>query len=235
MAKVQFGSGVAAITGRTAGTVFARNKGGAYIRRFSKPINPSTQAQVNARNRLATQSASWRLLDLAEQLAWNAWALTHPVLDRLGASIVLTGHQAYVKILTVSDLMGDNLNNGEPPADPAYPDMGYLGTFADCDEEAIVLTEIAANPATAKFALYAAPPVSAGITNVVSKMRFLGALVGTNPVANAPKDITTLYTAKFGNLTGQVGKRIVVEIWPYSNGQFERPLQIVGTVAAGGP
>src|SRR5439155_18595087 len=45
MAKVQFGSGVAYISGRIAGTVHARNKGGSYIRRFSVPINPATGFQ----------------------------------------------------------------------------------------------------------------------------------------------------------------------------------------------
>ena len=97
MAKVQFGSGVAYMSGRVAGTVYSRNKGGSYIRRFSVPVNASTLFQQGVRSSLAAASSAWRDLTPSVQQAWVAWASTHPVIDRLGAAIQLTGQQAFVQ------------------------------------------------------------------------------------------------------------------------------------------
>ena len=141
MAKVQFGSGVAYISGRIAGTVHARNRGGSYIRRFSVPVNPSTTFQQQIRSSLATASAAWRNLSAGVQLAWGAWAETHPVIDRLGAAIKLSGAQAFVAVNRNAFSAGlGALSIEVPPLEPVYEYPFEAGFTIASDQDGGTMT-----------------------------------------------------------------------------------------------
>jgi hypothetical protein len=224
MAKVQFGSGVAAISGRTAGTVFARNKGGAYMRRFSKPTNPGSPAQDIARNRLSTASSFWKTMTQPMRDAWNAYALTHPVLDRLGASIILTGHQAFVKVSANLLLMGEIIVP-ETPADPVFfnPVIRATGSTFTAETGVLVLKAGCLLETNSKFALWGSPPVSPGITNTQSQERFLKnvAVVAETAAGATIAEVTGAeYIAVFGDISTSAGKAVTLSAYPYDVGQF---------------
>ena len=58
MALIKTGPAVAVISGSVGGTVFSRNKGGAYMRNRSIPVNPQSAAQVVVRAAMAFLTAA---------------------------------------------------------------------------------------------------------------------------------------------------------------------------------
>ncbi|MDW8309105.1 MAG: hypothetical protein RMK20_07000 [Verrucomicrobiales bacterium] len=234
MAKIQFGSGVAAISGRTAGTVFSRNKGGAYMRRFSVPTNPRTTAQDAARNRLADASSAWRNLSQSERDAWAAYALTNPVLDRLGQAITLTGHQAFVRVRANYALVGLSMPNNFPPPPPEFINPVLSNANAVASVNGTVEVILGADfPMNSIIAIYASPPVSPGVTNTLSAQRLIHVQVfeGGPAVTNDPIDVSAGYAAVFGSITGQAGKKIMFRAVHFSNGLFSVPTQQSAIIA----
>lgn len=233
MAKVQFGSGVAAISGRTAGTVFSRNKGGAYMRRFSVPTNPATQKQDAARNKLSNASSGWRNLTQAQRAAWNAWALTNPIIDRLGAAVVMSGHQAYVKINCNAQIVGLGIAFLNPPAAPVFK-PGILAQEANFDQSGNVLElETVEDFAIGdKIAFYASPPVSPGVTNTASQERLIAVATLTAALGGGDPWPVTIndYAAVFGSTAGAVGKKVNFRAYFYSQGQFGQAAQAVAII-----
>jgi len=236
MAKVQLGGGVAAISGKSGGTVFARNKGGAYMRNFVVPTNPSTVYQEEARDRLAQYSNEWRTLTDAQREAWNAWAAEHPVIDRLGASKNLTGAQAYTKINTNRDLAGDATANATTPSDPAFVnniiDVND-DINADVSSNAIVIYLGAGAAENQVVFLYMSPAISPGITNAFNLEKFLGAVTITAAhVAAGDINVTNLWLARYGTLTGTAGKKLSAHLYQYLQGQTGSAYPVTGIITA---
>ena len=237
MAKVQFGSGVAYISGRVAGTVHARNRGGSYIRRFSVPVNPSTTFQQQIRSSLATASAAWRDLSEGIQLAFGAWAETHPVIDRLGAAIKLSGAQAFVALNRNAFSAGlGALSIEEPPVEPVY-EYPFEAGFTIASNQAgptMTISQTVVPAAVTTILVYTSPAVSPGITNTKALTKFIGVLsiptTGTPPIT---RSIKTLFEARYGTFVpGLVGKRINVSCRTYSNGQVSAPVSSTGILAS---
>jgi hypothetical protein len=236
MAKIALGGGVAAISGKSGGTVFARNKGGAYMRNFVKPTNPSTSYQEEARDRLTQYSNEWRTLTDAQRESWNAWAAEHPVLDRLGAAKTLTGAQAYTKINTNRDLAGDPTDNAVVPSDPewtnAIVDTAEPLTVTVTGPTVLLPLGAGAEEDQILF-IYATPAVSAGITNATNQERFIGAVTVTEAMVTAEEiDLTALWTDRFGTMAGQQGRKVSVRSYQYLQGQTGAAYQNAGIVGA---
>ena len=92
------GVAVSQASGRVGGTIFSRNRGGAYIRNGSKPTIVTTLYAQSIKAITAAQSQAWAGLTDAQKEQWVEWAAQNPVINRLGQSRTLSGHQAYVQI-----------------------------------------------------------------------------------------------------------------------------------------
>ena len=234
MALIQFGVAVSKASGKHAGTVFSNNKGGSYIRRFSIPTNPNTVRQQDQRTILGTGASLWRLLGASQQAAWSAWAQTNPIINRLGAAVILTGSQAFTKIYSnLATYDPASLPLTTPPPSPVFtvpvadPTSITLATGGTVEFDAGVDRGI-----NETYAVYASPPISPGRTFTKNLMR----LIRVDPVA-APIvagdtiDIAADYVAVFGFLSGQVGKKIVFDFYSISEGQVSVPQTAFGLVA----
>jgi hypothetical protein len=223
MAKVQFGGGIAKISGKMAGNVFASNKGGAYMRRFSVPTNPNTAAQQGARDRLAGWSGNWRALTTEQQDAWNAWAQTHAVIDRLGASILLTGAQAYVK-LNINAELASVAEYTMPPIDPTFKTpVTAQGSLVVNAGAQTVTVNAGVNLVIGDIIFYwASPPVSAGKrnTNELDRLIAVQTLAADVDRDDPLPELSDEYMAVFGNLTGQAGRAINLTAYAFSRGQL---------------
>lgn len=93
MALVKFGNGTAAMSGKVAGNVYARNKAGAYVRSWAKPTSTPTIKQSQNRARFGNQSALWGALTSGQRDGWNGAAPGTQLLNRLGDPYVPTGRQ----------------------------------------------------------------------------------------------------------------------------------------------
>lgn len=98
MALVKFGTGVSVLSGKSGGVVYARNRAGAYQRKWTKPISPGSAAQVESRARMSTLSNDWRALSTTDQDAWNLYAAGSPTVNRLGDTILLSGINCYTAL-----------------------------------------------------------------------------------------------------------------------------------------
>jgi hypothetical protein len=230
MAKVQFGSGVAAISGRVAGTVFARNRGGAYMRRFSVPVNKRTTAQQAVRQRFAESSGQWMLLPAGMRAAWESWASTHPVRDRFGASLILTGHQAFCAVANNAALAGEPGAYDSPPPAPTFkqPVMEGMGSI---NASPVVVTSWTTGTtflAGDIIVIWASPPVSPGVRFTFDKLKLVAVIqmpYGLAPHDPGP-DFGAEYAAVFGGTENAVGKKIVFHSLSYSNGQLGTPIDV---------
>lgn len=98
MALVKYGGGIVSMSGKMAGNVHARNKGGDYIRSWKKPINPNSARQQAVRAALAFCTDRWaQTLTAAQRLAWNVYAAGVAMTNRLGDTIHLSGFNHYIR------------------------------------------------------------------------------------------------------------------------------------------
>jgi len=227
MAIMTPGPTVAALSGSIGGSVYSRNRGGAYIRNRAIPVDPNTTAQQSRRAILASQSQGWADRTDAERAAWRNWAVQNPITNALGNSILLSGHQAYVKLNSRLDLVAEPtllvppIINAPLALDAVVQD-GDIG-LGDVD---LVFT---ATPLAAGVKLWISAAVvnSAGINYVRNLFKF----VGTSAAAQAsPFDDQTLIEAVFGALI--VGQRLFTRVSTFdvATGLLSVPLESSVTI-----
>lgn len=98
MALIKLGGLVIGISGSIAGNTFARNRSGAYVRARTTPINPNTALQQAVRAALAFLTDRWaQTLTAGQRTAWNLYASSVTMKNKLGESILLTGFNHYIR------------------------------------------------------------------------------------------------------------------------------------------
>lgn len=98
MASIKFGGGVIQMSGSIGGNTFARNRYGNYVRARTKPINPNSANQVQVRSALSSLTSRWsQTLTAVQRTAWNLYANSVSMLNRLGEAIFLSGFNHYIR------------------------------------------------------------------------------------------------------------------------------------------
>lgn len=98
MALVKYGGGIIQMTGSVAGNTHARNRYGNYVRARTKPVNPNTARQVAVRSAIAYLTERWsETLTAAQRAAWNLYAASVTMKNKLGESIFLSGFNHYIR------------------------------------------------------------------------------------------------------------------------------------------
>lgn len=98
MASVKYGAGIIQMSGSLAGNVYARNRSGNYVRARTKPTNPNSARQVKVRAALSALTERWAdVLTGAQRTAWNLYASSVTMLNKLGESIHLSGFNHYIR------------------------------------------------------------------------------------------------------------------------------------------
>lgn len=106
MARVEFLNAI--LSGKLGGTVYARNKGGYYVRSYAVPTNPKTVAQSAARSTFAGALTAWHSLTEAEKSAWNSFATTNFAAFSPVPNVTYSGFNAFVSVRAVA-LNGNRL------------------------------------------------------------------------------------------------------------------------------
>jgi hypothetical protein len=222
MAKVLFSALVSDMRNKLNGSVFARNRGGAYLRTKVTPVNPQTAAQVAARSLLTSFAQSWRSLTEAQRTAWNAVVDQWSTTDVFGSAVNPSGSQLYVRLNINISLAG-----GTPLTTPPTPTGANAITLLEIDAAVTGPTfDVTFAPATvpADHAMFveSTSMQSPGINNANSKFRRIDTIAAA---ATSPADLSTEQIAKFGALvegqkvfvrakfinmlTGEVSQRLV--------------------------
>lgn len=206
MALVLFGNGVADMRGSVAGNTFSRNRGGAYIRNRVVPLNPGSNPQNHIRQSVSNFAKAWgATLTAAQRAAWTAFAAAWPVTNKLGATIVLTGEQMYVRLNTVIYNAG-GAAIADPPANLTVGSLLTLsGTFVVGASATAVFT---ATPLSAgdRLQIFATAPLQPGIGFVRNRLRYITTMADATA---SPSTFYTPYIARFGQPL--VGQQVVIE------------------------
>jgi len=229
MAKIKHGSLAGAVSGSIGNVVFSHNRGGAYIRSRTIPVNKKTPAQMNIRAILAQLSSAWASLTSAKQAAWNTWAQSHPVSDRLGEKIVLSGHQAMIACNSRLIQAGDT----EIDVPPALPAPGALSSLTATFDIGAGDFEIAFTPtplaATERLFVEAAVVSTLGIKNFNSLYK----LAKISDKAQATDlDCSAEIAAIFGTLAAGQGISIRAYVVDSTTGLASPPMAVSGAIVS---
>lgn len=205
MAKIKLSAIVSEMRGKLNGSVFSKNRGGAYIRTKVTPVNPQTLSQGLVRATLTSLSQAWRGLTEAQRLAWAGAVSSFTSTDIFGDIKTPSGINLYNKL---------NLNLaaiGEAPIDtpPLAVSVGYFDTLslaadASANTIAATFTDIGVD-AGQTVLVEATPCLSAGKSFVKSEFRQIGTFAGGS---TSPQALGAMYVAKFGAMTA--GKKLFV-------------------------
>lgn len=138
MGLIKFGGGVAAISGKIGGTVYARNRGGAYARNWAKPTNTPTAKQSANRLAFGNISKDWAGLTEIQQEGWNTLASTVSRMNRLGDAYTPTGRQIYLESSNNMRVVGQDPLTDAPfsllqPTIDGYPVFAPTVTAGELD------------------------------------------------------------------------------------------------------
>ena len=223
MALIKTTAIVDAISGKLNGTVFSRNKGGAYVRSRSTVLNPKTLPQQSVRAIFGSISQAWRDLTPEEQQAWINATPNYPYQNALGDAKQYTGKALFQKLN--QNLLGIGVSMRTAPAAPqdvigiaSWPTklsidingdvMNFTGDLAQALE------------AGQSFVLEATPPLSTGVTNASNQFRkvataSLAASATSITASDFDQGPTTLYDLYTDTLGAPVeGAKIFVRIKP---------------------
>lgn len=197
MAKILFGAFLADMRGKVNGTVFSKNRGGAYARTKVTPSNPQTAAQNLVRSRLTGFSQAWRGLAQSARDAWNAAVGSFPRTNVFGQAKILSGHQLYIGLNAQLGAAGQGSITLPPVPVGAAALTAYSGAAADGAATFTVTAAPDPVPADNTLIIDATEQVSAGKSNLNSLYR----QIQIEAAASAgPHDIHAAYIAKFGPL-----------------------------------
>lgn len=211
MALIKLTAIVDNISGKLNGTVFAKNKGGNYMRSKSKPSNPKTAAQMAVRAQFGAISSAWKNLTESARSAWRESASNFPYINRLGDSKILSGFALHQKLNTNLDLIGESMLTFPP--EPKTPvNFSSIELTAVKPEEGpdtlTILAPLHAVDANSKTLIFATPPLSHGVENFENKLRFIG-VKPSSSFATA-FDVNDEYERVFGILP--VGAKVGVRV-----------------------
>ena len=205
MAKVKFSALISEMRNKLNGSVFARNRGGAYLRTKVTPNNPQTQSQVLARARLTQFAQQWRSLTEAQRVAWNSvtdqWART----DVFGDVVNPSGNALFNRLnINVAIAGGSVLTL--PPQPVGADALTDLSVAATAGTPSMVLSFApAAVPAGHVMYVESTSNLSPGISNASAEFRHIVTL----PAATATsEDVVTKQVDKFGTLVA--GQKVFV-------------------------
>lgn len=230
MALIRFAEGQQR-SGSIGATVYSHNRSGAYIRARSVPVNPATDRQIAARNRMDYLVDAWKTtLTQAQRDAWEQYAAGTPWLNKLGDSIYLTGLNMYVRTNTLV------LQAGGTDIDTA---PGVLGVAAAEQDLAVVASEAAhtlsvsyddtadwCDLAGAYQLVYMGAPVNPGIKFFGGPYRFAKAIAGDDIAPPSSPEVIPTGDVPWTFVEGQriwVRTRIVLDdgrVSPFAQANF---------------
>ena len=207
MAKVKL-NGASVISGTIGGQVYSRNRGGAYIRTWVKPVNPNTTAQSNTRSLFGNLSNNWRALSEADRTTWNTGSANFPKVDRIGETIVLSGQQLFMSFNRNQQSAGNQQIN-VCPAPITVPTPVFGAVTLDPSQFLVGFTP---DPVAAGQTLIVScsHPVSAGVT--FASKSWMKQVQSIQAASISPDDIFDSYNVIFGIGSLQSGSKVFVRM-----------------------
>ena len=226
--KALFGSFIVDGRNKVNGHVVSKNRYGSYIRTKVTPVNPQTDAQQAARNRLSTNSQAWRGLTEDQRQGWIDAAINFPFTDIFGNTKTLSGQALYVKLNSNLNIVGQP-SIADAPSPVAIPALETIGLTAAAGVAAVSLAFTPTPvPANMVLVVQMTGNVTPGKSFVKNLFRQVDAIA---PGAASPVDELVQFQAVHGNPVE--AQKIFARCFYISQitGQAGIPLQTVAIVA----
>jgi len=100
--------------GKMEGLIYNTWHGISYVKAFSSPNQPNTEAQLLARSRMSSVAADWRSLTQAQRNTWATYADANPLSDWTGQPKRITAFNWYVRCNVQLERMGESAITDAP-------------------------------------------------------------------------------------------------------------------------
>lgn len=220
MAKIKFGMMMTDASGKLGGQVFAKNRGGNYVRTKVTPSNPQSVAQMAVRGIFASISSRWSALSEAQRATFNNFVSSYAKTDIFGDLRNPSGKSLFQR------LNQNLLISGQAEIDVCVsplevPFANIVSAIASVAGNSLEILS-AGDTTGFKLAVWATPKLSKGTTFVKNQLRQIAIEDG---VPAEKIDVYAKYIEKFG--TPAIGDNIYVGIKVINaNGQAS-PLETV--------
>lgn len=218
--------GITNLSGKAGGSVYAHNRGGSYVRNFAVPSNPQTAAQSAARAAFGAWAATWRTLTQESRNAWDEAAKNFPYVDRFGDSKVMSGENLFIslnrnlQLIGVSQITEPPTRSGAAGIVSLNPSLELAAGGAAWASGVVDATLTAGAGSGTRYAVYATVPVSAGISYVKNRYKYLGYLSSADVTQDSGTTLSDLYASVF-SLPSE-GAKVFIRVVPVSASTGER-------------
>ncbi|MES2394991.1 MAG: hypothetical protein V4549_03270 [Bacteroidota bacterium] len=222
MAKIKLGDSIVAISGKSGGRVYSKNRGGSYMKNWVKPTNGRTTAQTLVRTIFTALSQAWAGIGAANQNGWIQASTTFQIKNVFGDLKTLAGNALYIALnKNLADVNIASIDTA--PTKVVSTILDTPATVASTGAQTLVATFAGAIAADIAVKVFASPSLSAGVSTAGAKMRQIDVL---DPAQIAAYSATTAYLAKFGTI-GPAGNKIFLMFVPVAiaNGQLSNTVR----------
>lgn len=205
------GSFVTDIRNKVGGTVYSKNRGGAYTKNKVSPSQPRTAAQTTARSRMTTYAQGFRALTATQIAAWNAAVGSFLKTDVFGDLKTPSGINLYSKLnINIAQAGGTAITTPPLPIAVVGP-VTLTPTVAAGTPAFSIAFSVSPVPASTTWLVMCTQQLSPGRSSVNSFYRIVTTIAAA---ATTPSNILAAYNTKFGTLVA--GQKIFIKVIPIS-------------------
>ena len=220
MAKVKFGMMMTDASGKLGGHVFAKNRGGSYVRTKGIPSNPQTSSQMGIRGIFASISTRWAQLTEAQRNSFRNFVNDYATTDIFGDLRNPSGKSLFQRLNQNLAISGQaQIDVCSSPQEVPFANLDTADGSAIATELNVTYT---GDLTGSQVVFWATPAMSQGKKFVKNDLRQISVVAGD---AGDTVDIGAAWAARFGTLTAganiYVGIRVI-----NANGQAS-PLETV--------
>lgn len=193
MAKVKFGMMMTDASGKLGGQVFAKNRGGNYVRTKVTPSNPQSVAQMAVRGIFASISSRWSALTEAQRATFNTFVSSYAKTDIFGDLRNPSGKSLFQR-LNQNLLISEQAEISVCVSPLEVPFANVVSAISSVSGNSL---EVDYNGDTtgAKVIVWATPKLSKGTTFVKNQLRQIAVQAGAS---GGTLDAYAAYIGKFG-------------------------------------
>lgn len=154
MARATFINAI--LSGKLDGSVYARNKGGAYVRTWVKPTNPKTQQQASVRSAFTDSSKTWAAFSSKVKTQWNYFATSYFKPKKIKPGVIYSGFNSFQSLYNTQKQAQRNYRETTIPfptgtvatssniaVNSVLPEDVFSGQPVDQDGESLPITIVA--------------------------------------------------------------------------------------------
>jgi len=226
--KINLAPWVSAVSGKIGNSVASNGAGGQYLRARVIPSNPQSTAQNLKRSSITSLSQAWRDLTQTQRDSWINAVDSFKSKGVLGADIIPSGINAYIKLNANLAEVGVAANATAPTPVAVEAVTSLTPTAAETGQTFSVAFGPSPVPADTAFILSASAQVSPGALFAKGTYRQVSLLDAAD---TTPEDFAAAYIARFGALVA--GKRINVQLVPVSKTTGQKGQAVTATLLVG--